>query len=329
MQRQSTRFVPFALGLSVALLLALPNPLPAQAAHIIEEDIPAPILRPRLVKPVPVQPAMQRSAPVTAPVATPNRSLGSVSGATANGDFYYTVKPGDSLSSIASTFGIQTARLATANHLDRDAVLQSGKVLRLPNPFASQVRALEVQLAHARAQKDAAKAAGARSSAEVQVLRAKVDEVTTYDQTLRHGLASLPWWRGLALTAVGASLLLAGVTLVTLFEWWMLRRRFGALAALSESLRRLDYKYKAALAKAELRLQQIYGRRRPVTTEQPERRLKTHEEAEIERLDRELMDCLKVTLDRLGADPARARRGRELSDLSQVSSPAEAPTGRH
>ena len=325
MKRKAAQYVLFGLGLSVAFLLLPPIPVFAGSARIIEEDIPAPILSPRLAEPKPAQKAQQQPAPA----ATVVKTVGSVSGVTANGDFSYTVKPGDSLSSIASMFGIQTARLAAANRLDPDAMLHSGKVLRLPNPFAAQVRELDAQLAQARAQKDADDAAVSRAREEVQSLKAKVDEVSTYDQTLRHGLVTLPWWRGLALTAVGASLLLAGVTLVTLFEWWMLRRRFGALAALSDSLRRLDYKYKSALAKAELRLQQIYGRRRPLIPEQPERRLKTPEEAEIERLDRELIEGLKVTLDRLGVGAASARRSHEISELGQVSSPAEAPSGRH
>ena len=91
-----------------------------------------------------------------------------------------------------------------------------------------------------------------------------------------------------------------GVMLLTLFEWWRMRRRFVALAAMTDALSRLDYKYKAMFAKAELRLQQLYGRRRGGITEgQP--RPKMPEEVEIERLNEELKQILELHLQRMGA----------------------------
>ena len=121
-----------------------------------------------------------------------------------------------------------------------------------------------------------------------------------------------------------------GATLVTLFEWWRVRRKFVALAEMTDALSRLDYKYKAMIAKAELRLQQLYGRRRGGITEgQP--RPKMPEEVEIERLNEELKNILEHHLQRMGAKlpGARRRRGwRELFGTSDVNSAVEARSYR-
>ena len=95
-----------------------------------------------------------------------------------------------------------------------------------------------------------------------------------------------------------------GVMLLTMFEWWRMRRRFVALAAMTDALSRLDYKYKAMFAKAELRLQQLYGRRRGAITEgQPRPRMP--EEVEIERLNEELKQILETALAADGREIAR------------------------
>ena len=121
-----------------------------------------------------------------------------------------------------------------------------------------------------------------------------------------------------------------GAMLLTLFEWWRMRRRFVALAAMTDALSRLDYKYKAMFAKAELRLQQLYGRRRGGITEgQP--RPKMPEEIEIERLNDELKQILELHLQRLGArlPGARRRKGwRELFGGGDVGSTVEARSYR-
>ncbi len=117
-----------------------------------------------------------------------------------------------------------------------------------------------------------------------------------------------------------------GAMIVTLFEWWRMRRRFVALAEMTDALSRLDYKYKAMIAKAELRLQQLYGRRRGGITEgQP--RPKMPEEIEIERLNEELKNILELHLQKLGArlPGSRRRKGwRELFGGSDVNSAVEA-----
>ncbi len=92
--------------------------------------------------------------------------------------------------------------------------------------------------------------------------------------------------------------------LLMMFEWWRMRRRFVALAAMTDALSRLDYKYKAMFAKAELRLQQLYGRRRGAITEgQPRPRMP--EEVEIERLNEELKQILEAALAADGCEIAR------------------------
>src|SRR4029077_11632671 len=110
-------------------------------------------------------------------------------------------------------------------------------------------------------------------------------ELSAQNATLKESVKALPWWRGTALAVGGASLLMLGVTGLTLFEWWMLRRRFLALSDLAMSLSRLDVKYKETIAKAELRRQHPYGRGRLAVA--PDNRLggiKTPDEIEVERL---------------------------------------------
>jgi hypothetical protein len=84
------------------------------------------------------------------------------------------------------------------------------------------------------------------------------------------------------------------------------------------------------LAKAELRLQQLYGRRRQgITDGQP--RPKMPEEIEIERLNEELKELLQFHLQRMGArlQGAPRRKGwREMFGGSDVSSAVEARSAR-
>jgi len=133
----------------------------------------------------------------------------------------------------------------------------------------------------------------------------------------------LPWWRGAALMAAGVAALMFGVMLLALIEWWILRNRFRAVAEMNESLRRLDYKYRAALAKAELRLQELYGRRRRGIQEGQERP-KLPEEAEIEQLNRKLKDVLERHLKRLGPPGESTRRARWRERITGIGSPVEA-----
>src|SRR5579885_1144177 len=93
---------------------------------------------------------------------------------------------------------------------------------------------------------------------------------------------------------------------------------------MNESLRRLDYRYRNALARAELRLQELYGRRRRGLRDGQER-ARLAEETEIDALNQELKAILEYHLRRLG--PARkraARRARETL-LGEIASATVEP----
>jgi hypothetical protein len=106
-------------------------------------------------------------------------------------------------------------------------------------------------------------------------------------------------------------------------EWFLLRRRFIAIADLNESLRRLDQRYRALLAKAELRMQELYGRRRRGISEDHERP-KIPEEADLDRLDEQLHDVLERHLKQLGGPVRPRRRARWDEEFGVVTPPVEA-----
>jgi hypothetical protein len=96
---------------------------------------------------------------------------------------------------------------------------------------------------------------------------------------------------------------------------------------MNESLRRLDFKYKAALAKAELRFQELYGRRRRGIHDEQERS-KTPEEGEIEQLNRQLKEVLEHHLERLRPSRASVGRSRWRERLASIGAPMEARSMR-
>ncbi|HVN64697.1 MAG TPA: LysM peptidoglycan-binding domain-containing protein [Candidatus Binataceae bacterium] len=242
----------------------------------------------------------------------------------------YTVRPGDSLGSIARMFGVTTDAIRHENRIGSDDELIAGEVLKVPNPFASQVRTLESQLGAMSSQLRAADRKSDSAQEDVKSLQAQVQELTADNKELQASQPLLTWWRATAASMGVALLLMFGVMALTLFEWWRMRRKFVALATMTEALGHLDYKYKAMLAKAELRLQQLYGRRRQGITEgQP--RPKMPEEIEIERLNEELKEILETHLERLGARPRGSRRHKGWSEMlggNDVSATAEARSAR-
>src|SRR5580658_4205980 len=237
----------------------------------------------------------------------------------------YTVREGDTLGSVAQMFGVQVDDLAHANHITPDHELMIDDVLKVPNPFTNEVNGLRAQVESLNDEAQTAERKAEAANNQVTALTDKVNDLSTDNQSLEHSLRVLPWWRGTAITLAGAALLMFGVMLVTAFEWWRMRRRFVALVEMTDTLGHLDYKYKSMLAKAELRLQQLYGRRRQGITEgQP--RAKTPEEMEIERLNEELKEILERHLVRLGARPRGSRsrsRWREIIG-GEVDAAAEA-----
>jgi len=242
----------------------------------------------------------------------------------------YTVRPGDSLSGIAQMFGITADALAHANRIHPDDELQADEVLKVPHPFTTEVETLKSQVETLSAQQQAAQQKADSAEEQVKSLQSQVQELTGDNQDLQAGIKLLPWWRATAVSLGIFAMFMFGVMLLTLFEWWRMRRRFVALAAMTDALSRLDYKYKAMFAKAELRLQQLYGRRRGAITEgQP--RPKMPEEVEIERLNDELKQILELHLQRLGArlPGARRRKGwREMFGGGDVGSTVEARSYR-
>jgi hypothetical protein len=142
-----------------------------------------------------------------------------------------------------------------------------------------------------------------------------------------HDLHSLPWWRAAAWGAAIAGVVMFGMMLAALVEWWNLRSRYRAVAEMNDSLRRLDYRYRMVMAKAELRLQELYGRRRR-GIEEGQERPKIPEEAELEQLDLQIKEILETYLERLGPPNGRARRARWRESISAVGAPIEARSAR-
>ena len=236
--------------------------------------------------------------------------------------FPYTIRPGDTLGSIAALFGVPVADLMRLNRLNEDSELIAGELLRIPNPFLAQERELTSEIDRLSIEKQAALDQAAKADGAIASLRGQINDLTAANQHYGRDLHVLPWWRGAALMAAGAAALMFGGMLLALLEWWILRGRFRAVAEMNESLRRLDYKYRAALAKAELRLQELYGRRRRGFQDGQERS-KLPEEVEIEQLNRQLKEILERHLRRLGPSGESARRARWRERIAGIGSPIE------
>ena len=241
--------------------------------------------------------------------------------------FPYGIRPGDTLGSIAEQFGISVADITRANHLDEAADLIVGHTLRIPNPSVAREREMGQEIDRLSLEKQTAEQNAAKVENAVGGLRAQIRDLQAASDQDRRDLRVLPWWRGAAMSAGVGALLMFGAMLLAAIEWWQLRSRFRAVVEMNESLRRLDYKYKAALAKAELRLQELYGRRRRGIQDGQERP-KIPEEAEIEQLSRQLKEILEHNLDRLAPPSDTARRARWREVMSGVGAPVEARSAR-
>ncbi|HZO81733.1 MAG TPA: LysM peptidoglycan-binding domain-containing protein [Candidatus Binataceae bacterium] len=243
------------------------------------------------------------------------------------GEFSYTVRPGDSLGSIASTFGIQVSDIARANRISQDAMLMVGQTLRIPNPFAARMRELTAENQKLSDELTLARSRADQADASASTLKAQVQQLTAGNQEQARELRMLPWWRGAVYSAAIVALLMLGVTALAILEWFLLRRRYVAVAEMNESLRRLDQRYKVLFAKAELRMQELYGRRRRGMADDQERP-KLPEEAELELLDQQLRDVLEHHLEQLGGRARARRRGRWREDFGAVAPPVEARSAR-
>ena len=237
--------------------------------------------------------------------------------------FPYTIRPGDTPQSIANTFGLATAELTKINHITDDTGLIVGHSLRIPNPYLAQMRELEGQVDRLSAERTEINQQATTAQSQLENVQAQFDHLKDSDHDLAHEVVALPWWRAATYMAAAAAILMFGVMIVALIEWLNLRGRFRAVAEMNEALRRLDYRYRITVAKAELRLQELYGRRRR-GLEDGQDRPRIAEDTELERLHQQLKEILETHLARLGPPGERARRARWRELIGGIGAPAEA-----
>jgi LysM repeat protein len=321
-----------AAGLALLLLC------PANAAPI-EEDVPLPpVPRHAKARPEPSAAALAEtpsgsSAPSEEPAGPPVRSgtdrsdAAPATAAEVHKYFPYTIRSGDTLETIADIFGVQVADITRANRRIADGDLMAGDTIRIPNPFVTRESELNAEVERLSIDKQEAERKADQATNALASLHSQLETAATSNAHYEHDLHSLPWWRTAAWVAAIAGVVMFGMMLAALTEWWNLRSRYRAVAEMNDSLRRLDYRYRMVMAKAELRLQGLYGRRRR-GIEDGQQRPKIPEEAEIEQLDLQIKEILESYLERLGPPNNRARRAwwREL--IGAVGAPIEARTAR-
>jgi len=263
---------------------------------------------------------------VPAPSKPAETAAHSVHATTAgSGDIVYTVRPGDSLGGIADEFHIPLADLIKRNRLNPDSTLQAGVTLRIPNPFTAQVRELKQSVQLLQGQNQQLRSQLQDATEKDQASARQAAELKAERGFLEHEVQVLPWWRRITAIAIGVAVLLLGITGLAMFEWFRMRAWFSALARANERLRGLDQHYRRLVARAELRFQQLYGRRRAPA----ENSGKSPEEFEIERLNRELKQIIETQLNDLGVPTySTARRSRLREWLVGGSSPAVIRSGR-
>jgi LysM repeat protein len=237
--------------------------------------------------------------------------------------FPYIVRSGDTPAAIADLFGVQVTDLLRLNHIHDDSELMIGQTLRVPNPFLARQRELSSEIDRLTAGKQAAEQRAENIEESISGLRSQVQDLSASNKQYQHELRTLPWWQTAAILAAGAAALMLGIMLLAVIQWIIMRLRFRAVAEMNESLRRLDYRYKAALAKAELRFQELYGRRRRGIQDGQERP-KTPEESEIEQLNHQLKEVLEHHLRRLEPSSSSAGRARWRERLAGIGAPMEA-----
>jgi LysM repeat protein len=324
--------------IGIALLLVGPvNAAP------VEEDIPqsAP---PRHLKAHP-QPSAESAPAATTPSASVTPSDESASPPLRTGTdrldaapalanpaavhkfFPYTIRSGDTLETIANTFGVQVADITRTNRRIADGDLMAGETIRIPNPFVTRESELNAEVERLSIDKQEAERKADQATNALASLHAQLETAAASNEHYERDLHSLPWWRTAAWAAAIAGVVMFGMMIASLIEWWNLRSRYRAVAEMNDSLRRLDYRYRMALAKAELRLQQLYGRRRR-GFEDGQERPKLPEEAEIELLDLQIKEILESYLERLGPPSNRVRRARWRESIGAVGAPIEARTLR-
>jgi LysM repeat protein len=317
--------------------------LGAANAAPVEEDIPQ-SSPPRHLKPPPAPPVESAPADIAPPAssAPSNDSAGSpvpagtdrpgpapatAISAGVHKFFPYTIRTGDSLETIANTFGVQVADLTRANRRIADGYLMAGDVIRIPNPFVTREGELTGQVERLSIDKLEAERKADLATNALASLHSQLEAAASANEHYERDLHSLPWWRAAASAAALAAVVVFVLMIAAAIEWWNLRSRYRAVAEMNASLRRLDHRYRTVMAKAELRLQQIYGRRRR-GIEDGQERPRIPEEAELEQLDLQIKEILQTYLERLGPPNNRARRARWRESIAAVGAPIEARTLR-
>jgi LysM repeat protein len=275
------------------------------------------------------QPATDSAAAAPAPVAG-NGALSptvTASGAAVHKYFPYTIRSGDTLQEIADLFGVQVADITKANRRLSPTDLMAGDTIRIPNPFVTREAELNAEVERLTIDKQEAEHKSEQATNALAAVHAQLDESTASNAHYEHDVHALPWWRAAAWGAAIAAVVMFGMMIAAVIEWWNLRARYRAVAEMNNSLRRLDYRYRMVMAKAELRLQELYGRRRR-GIEEGQERPKIPEELELERLDSQIKDILEAYLEGLGPPTSRSRRAQWRESIGAVGAPIEAPTAR-
>jgi len=265
----------------------------------------------------------------SAEAAAPSTSAESEPAGTApasSADLSYEIREGDSVGAISDMFHIPAEEIYRRNHLGANTTLHIGQILHIPNPYVAQVRQLQTQVDGLRSRTQDQERKLQENNSKERAFSARIVELADTNRALQHDVTTLPWWRRATTVAVTLAILMFGFTLVSLLQWFLVRRRFGALVVANERLSRLDQRYRALLARAELRLQQLYGRRRAVIDSGQAR---SPEDFELERLNRELKEVLERQMAQLGVElqsPVRRSRFREW--LANLGSPVAVRSDR-
>jgi LysM repeat protein len=261
------------------------------------------------------------------PAAAASTASAPQNAAAANGDLSYTIHEGDSVGAIASMFHLPAEDIFRHNHLTEESTLHIGQVLRIPNPYAAQVRDLQRQIATLTSRNQQQEQQLGAVSSKERAFVAQIDELRGLKRSLEHDVTMLPWWRRATTVAATVALVMLGIAILSAIQWLLIRWRFVAVAQANEKLTKLDHRYRIMLARAELRLQQLYGRRRAAAESAASAR--TPEDFELERLGRELKEVLEQELSQLGIQSqAPARRSRLREWLTSGSSPVPVRSDR-
>jgi LysM repeat protein len=131
------------------LLLMRPKPAPAPLEAVVEPTLvllstvtPLPTLTPF---PTQTPPPTFTPAPTATPSPAPTESLTSTAALTATEVVTYVVASGDTLSEIASAYGVTVDDLMAANDL-ADEILDIGQVLTIPSDAAGALAGTAVEM---------------------------------------------------------------------------------------------------------------------------------------------------------------------------------------